>query len=195
MTESTNDFASDHLRAHYQSGVAAFFAFTQPAFKSVEAVVALNLQATRALLAENEATLKSALQTASPVELFTHHVGASQQAAAKALSYGRQLFDIATHTQAELTQAAQAQAEAQQERTKAIAERFSQNAPAGAAPYFSAFNSAFAAFGNAAETFRNFTQQNVESARKQFDAQIDSIAAKAFQQPATQEAAIIQAAK
>ncbi|WP_183731598.1 MULTISPECIES: TIGR01841 family phasin [Paraburkholderia] len=195
MTESTNDFASDHLRAQYQSGIAAFFAFTQPAFKSVEAVVALNLQATRALLAENEATLKSALQTASPVELFTHHVSASQQAAAKALSYGRQLFDIATHAQAELTQAAHAQAEAQQERARALAERFSQHAPAGSAPYFSAFNSAFSAFGNAAETFRNFTQQTIDSTREQFDAQVDSIAAKAYQQPATQEAAVIHAAK
>lgn len=191
MTESTNDFATDHLRAHYQSGIAAFFALTQPAFKSVEALVALNLQATRAVLAENEATLKSALQTASPVEFFTQHVSASQQATAKALSYGRQLFDIATHAQAELNQAAQAQAEAQQERAKALAERFTQNAPAGAAPYFSAFNSTFAAFGNAAETFRNLTQQTIDSARNQ----VDSITAKAIQQPARQEAAPIQATK
>ncbi|WP_322095257.1 TIGR01841 family phasin [Paraburkholderia bannensis] len=191
MTESTNDFATDHLRAHYQSGIAAFFALTQPAFKSVEAIVALNLQATRAVLAENEATLKSALQTASPVELFTQHVSASQQAAAKALSYGRQLFDIATHAQADFTQAAQAQAEAQQERAKAFAERVSQNSPAGAAPYFSAFNSTFAAFGNAAETFRNLTQQTIETARNQ----VDSITAKAIQQPVHHETATTHAAK
>ncbi|MBN3856317.1 TIGR01841 family phasin [Paraburkholderia sp. Ac-20340] len=191
-----NDFASDHLRAQYQSGVAAFFAVTQPAFKSVEAIVALNLQAARAVLAENEAALKGALQTTSPVELFTQQVNASQQAAAKALSYGRQLFDIATHTQSEWTQAAQAQSEAQQERVKAVAARFSQNAPASAtpylAPYVAAFNSTFTAFGNAAETIRNLTQQNIETAQNRFD----SIAAKAIQQPATQEAAAeIQPAK
>ncbi|HEV3427285.1 MAG TPA: TIGR01841 family phasin [Paraburkholderia sp.] len=191
MSESTNPFASDHLRAQYQSGIAAFFALAQPAFKSVEAVVALNLQATRALLTENEATLKSALQTASPVELFTQHVSASQQAAAKALSYSRQLFDIATHTQAELTQAAQAHAEAQQERAKSFAESFPQNAPAGFAPYLTSFNSTFAAFNNAAETFRNLTQQTIDSARNT----VESVTAKAIQQPATQEAAVTQAAK
>ncbi|WP_322048985.1 TIGR01841 family phasin [Paraburkholderia sp. J67] len=187
MTEPVNDFASDQLRAHYQSGIAAFFALTQPAFKSVEAIVALNLQATRALLAENEATLKSALQTTSPVELFTQQVSHSQQAAAKALSYGRQLFDIATHTQSELTHAAQAQAEAQQDRVKAFA-----NAPAGAAPYLSAFNSTFAAFGNVAENLRNLTQKNIEAAQNRFD----SVMAKPIQQPSTQDAAqVIHAAK
>ena len=169
MTEPVTFFAPDRLRAHYESGVAVFFALAKPAFESIEATTALNMQTARAAIAENEATLKSALQSGNPVELFTQQLNASQQAASKAMSYGRKLFDIAASTHSEWTQVAQAQSERQEQCVKALAERFSQSAPAGAEPFVAAMNSTFAAFGNAADSMRTMTRQAIEAAQGRFD--------------------------
>lgn len=169
MTESVTFSAPDRLRAHYQSGVAVFFALATPAFEAFEATIALNLQTARAAITDNEATLKSALQSSNPVELFTQQLNASQQAASRAMSYGRKLFDIAAHTQSEWTQVAQAQTERQEECVKALAERFSQSAPAGAQPFVAAMNSTFAAFGNAADSMRTMTRQAIQAAQGRLD--------------------------
>ncbi|MDR3096742.1 MAG: TIGR01841 family phasin [Paraburkholderia sp.] len=169
MTESVTHSAPDRLRAHYESGVAVFFALARPAFESFEATVALNMQVARAALADNEAALKSALQSSNPVELFTQQLNASQQAASKTMSYGRKLFDIAAHAQAEWTQVAQAQSERQEQCVKALAERFSQGAPAGSEPFVAALNSTFSAFGNAADSVRTMTRQAIQAAQGRFD--------------------------
>lgn len=169
MTESVTLAAPDRLRAHYESGVAVFFALAQPAFESFEAIVSLNLQTARTAIADNEAALKSALQSGNPVELFTQQLNASQQAVSKAMSYGRKVFDIAAHAHAEWTQIAQAQSERQEQCVKALAERFSQGAPAGAEPFVAAMNSTFSAYGNAAESVRAMTRQAIEAARGKFN--------------------------
>ncbi|MFX1766239.1 TIGR01841 family phasin [Paraburkholderia sp. A1RI-2L] len=169
MTESVTFSAPDRLRAHYESGVAVFFALARPAFESFEATVALNLQTVRTAIADNEAALKSALQSGNPVELFTQQLNASQQAASKAISYGRKVFDIAAHAHAEWTQVVQAQSERQELCVKALAERFSQGAPAGAEPFVAAMNSTFAAYGNAADSVRTMTRKAIEAAQGKFD--------------------------
>lgn len=169
MTEPVTFSAPDRLRAHYESGVAVFFALAKPAFESFEATIALNMQTARAAIVDNEATLKSALQSSNPVELFTQQLNASQRAASNAMSYGRKLFDIAVNTQSEWTQIAQAQTERQEQCAKAFAERFSQGAPVGAEPFVAAMNSTFAAFGNAADSMRTMTRQAIQAAQGRFD--------------------------
>jgi phasin family protein len=161
--------APEHLRANFESGVATWFALITPAWQGAEAVVALNMQAARAALNENEAAFKGALQTGSPVEFFTQQVNASQQLAAKSLSYSRHLFDIATKTQAAWTDAAQAQATQQERNLKAFTDQFSQHAPAGSEAFIAAMRSTFSAFGNAAESIRGMTRQAVEATQSQFD--------------------------
>lgn len=169
MTESVTVSAPDRLRAHYETGVAVFFALAKPAFESFEATIALNMQTARSAIADNETALKSALQSGNPVELFTQQLNASQQAASKAMSYGRKLFDIAAHTHSEWTQVAQAQTERQEQCVKALAERFSQGAPAGAEPFVAAMNSTFSAFGTAADSVRTMTRQAIQAAQGRFD--------------------------
>ncbi|CAG9220732.1 Phasin_2 domain-containing protein [Paraburkholderia tropica] len=170
--------APEHLRANYASGVATWFALITPAWQGAEAVVALNMQAARAALNENEAAFKGALQTNSPVEFFTQQVSASQQIAAKSLSYSRHLFDIATKTQAAWTEAAQAQATQQERNVKALTEQFSQHAPVGSEAFVAAMHSTFSAFGNAAESIRGMTRQAIEATQNQFEAATATATAK-----------------
>jgi phasin family protein len=174
MTEPVIVSAPDRLRDHYASGFAVFFALAKPAFDGMEAAIALNMQSARVALTENEAAFKGALQIGNPVELFTQQLNASQQAAAKAMTYGRKLFDIAALTHSEWVQVAQAQSERQGQCVKAFTERLSQNAPEGAAPFIAAMNSSFAAFGQAAESVRGLTQQAIEAAQGRLDAVADA---------------------
>ena len=179
--------APEQFRANYQAGVAAFFALTKPVFQGVQAVIDLNVQASKAAIAESEATLKGALQSGNPAEFLTQQIGASQQAAAKAMSYGRHLVDIATTTQNELIQAAQAQSGEQEQRFKAFSEGLTQNAPVGAESFVAAMNSTFAAVNNAAETLRGVTRQAIETAQSNFQNVAASVqeATPAAVQPAT----------
>ncbi|MCP3726515.1 TIGR01841 family phasin [Paraburkholderia sp. CNPSo 3272] len=160
--------APEQFRANYQAGVAAFFALTKPVVEGVQAVIDLNVQASKAAIAESEATLKGALESGNPAEFLTQQIGATQQAAAKAMSYGRHLVDIATTTQNELLQAAQAQTGENEQRFKAFSEGLTQNAPVGAEPFVAAMNSTFAAVNNAAETLRGVTRQAFETAQSGF---------------------------
>jgi phasin family protein len=174
MTESVTVSAPDRLRAHYESGVEVLFALAKPAFDGMEAAIALNMQSARTAITENEATLKSALQVGNPVELFTQQLNVSQQAAAKAMTYGRTLFDIAAQTHSAWVQVAQAQTERQGQCVKAFTEHLSQSAPAGAEPFIAAMNSTFAAFGNAAESVRSLTRQAIEATQGRLDAAADA---------------------
>jgi phasin family protein len=160
--------APEQFRANYQAGVAAFFALTKPVVEGVQAVIDLNVQASKAAIAESEATLKGALESGNPADFLTQQFGASQQAAAKAMSYGRHLVDIATTTQNEWIQAAQAQSGENEQRFKAFSEGLTQNAPVGAEPFVAAMNSTFAAVNNAAETLRGVTRQAIETAQSGF---------------------------
>ncbi|WP_042267053.1 TIGR01841 family phasin [Paraburkholderia heleia] len=160
--------APEQFRANYQAGVAALFALTRPVFEGVQAVIDLNVQASKAAIAESEATLKGALESGNPAAFLTQQIGASQQAAAKAMSYGRHLVDIATTTQNEWIQAAQVQSGEQEQRFKAFSEGLTQNAPAGAESFVAALNSTFAAVNNAAETLRGVTRQAIETAQSGF---------------------------
>ncbi len=59
MTEPVTFFAPDRLRAHYESGVAVFFALAKPAFENFEATVALNMQTARAAKPDDPAIADS----------------------------------------------------------------------------------------------------------------------------------------
>ncbi|RQR61242.1 phasin [Burkholderia sp. Bp9125] len=163
-------FAQEKLIADYQTGVAAWFAAAHPALRGFEAVVDLNLQATKAALTEYEDTLKGAFTGQNPAEFFTRQLGASQQAVTKAASYGRHLFDIATTTQAEFAKIAQAQYEQNDKRLKDLLGELTKHAPAGSAPVVAALNSALSAASVAAETVRAATGQVIEAAQSGFDA-------------------------
>jgi len=160
--------APEQLRANYEAGVAAFFALAKPVLDGVHAVIDLNVQAGKAAMVESEATLKGALQSSNPTEFLTQQIGATQQATAKALSYGRHLVDIASTTQNEWMQAAQAQSGEQEQRFKAFSEGLTQHAPVGSESFVAAMNSTFAAVNNAVETLRGISRQAIETAQNNF---------------------------
>ncbi|KWF23242.1 TIGR01841 family phasin [Burkholderia pseudomultivorans] len=174
-------FAPEKFAADYQSGIAAWFAIARPAIQGFEAVVELNLQATKTALAEYEDKLKDAFNSNNPAASFAQHVAAPQEATGKAVSYGRHLFDIAVSTQAEWQKVVHAQYEQADKRLKDVLGELTKHAPAGSAPVVAALNSALSAASAAADSVRAATGQAIEAAQSSFEAAGETAARSAKQ--------------
>ncbi|RKU00592.1 phasin [Burkholderia sp. Nafp2/4-1b] len=177
-------FAPEKFAADYQSGIAAWFAIARPAIHGFEAVVELNLQAAKTALEEYEDKLKNAFNANNPVAGFAQQVAAPQEAAGKAVAYGRHLFDIAVSTQAEWAKVAQAQYEQNDQRAKEVFGELTKNAPVGSGAVVAALNSALSAATAAADSVRAATGQAIEAAQSGFDAVSETTARGAKQAPA-----------
>lgn len=162
-------FAPEKFAADYQSGIAAWFAIARPAINGFEAVVELNLQAAKTALEEYEDKLKNAFNASNPAAGFAQQVAAPQEAAGKAVAYGRHLFDIAVSTQAEWAKVAQAQYEQNDKRVKEVVGELTKHAPAGSGAVVAALNSALSAATAAADSVRAATGQAIEAAQSGFD--------------------------
>ncbi|RQR28805.1 MULTISPECIES: TIGR01841 family phasin [unclassified Burkholderia] len=178
-------FAPEKLAADYQSGIAAWFAIARPAINGFEAVVELNVQAAKTALEEYEDKLKNAFNASNPAAGFAQQIAAPQEAAGKAVAYGRHLFDIAVSTQAEWTKVAQAQYEQTDKRVKDVFGELAKHAPAGSAPVVAALNSALSAATAAADSVRAATGQAIEAAQSGFEAVSETTARGAKQTAAT----------
>lgn len=104
-------FTPEQLRARHQAGITTSLALANAALQGIEAATQLHMRATWMALAETEAALKGAMQSHNATERVIQQVTASQHVAAKAVSYGRELSDIATNTQAEWVNFVRSQSE------------------------------------------------------------------------------------
>lgn len=100
-------FTPEQFRATHQAGITTSLALASAALQGIEAVAQLNMRAIWMALAESETALKGTTQSDNPAEILAQQVSASQRAAAKGISYVRELSDIATNTQAEWMHLAQ----------------------------------------------------------------------------------------
>lgn len=82
--------------------------FASTAFEGAQKVIALNLSTTKANVAKGSATARELLEAKDPQEFFAKST-ASVPNFDGVFAYGRELFSIASKTQAELFQAAQEQ--------------------------------------------------------------------------------------
>lgn len=82
--------------------------FASTAFEGAQKVIALNLNTTKANVAKGSATARELLGAKDPQEFFARST-ASVPNFDGVFAYGRELFSIASKTQAELFQAAQEQ--------------------------------------------------------------------------------------
>ncbi|NPT56834.1 phasin family protein [Paraburkholderia elongata] len=152
-----------------KANLDAFFGLTGKVFEGVEKLVALNLQVVRSTLAEAQENVTKVPGTTDPQQWFALQAGFTGPFAEKSLSYGRQVFDIASTTQAEVTQLAQAHYERYNDRVQALVEGAAKNAPAGSEAAIAAWKSAITTTTTLYETLQKTGQQAVQAAGSNFD--------------------------
>ena len=166
--------------AAQKANVDAFFGVAGKIFEGFEKLAALNLQVVRATLAEAQENMAKVPGTTEPPQWFALQAGFTAPFAEKSLSYGKQVFEIASATQAEVTELAQAHYERYNDRLQALVEQTAKHAPTGSEAAVAAWKSAIAATTTLYETLQKTGQQAVQFAGSNLDV-VTATASKAVQ--------------
>src|SRR3989338_2023827 len=101
---------AEQIMASQKATVETLFGLTSKAFEGVEKLVELNVQASKAALAETANHTQPLLGAKDAQELLALQASLMQPLAEKTVAYSRHLYDIATGTGAEVGKAFEGQA-------------------------------------------------------------------------------------
>ena len=97
---------SSAAKSQLESQLQIFSTLTSKVFESAEKIIALNLNAGKAALSHTAETAQHLLVTQDPRDFFSYSTSQAQPNIESVLAYSRQLFGIASSTQAQLLEAA-----------------------------------------------------------------------------------------
>ena len=160
----------EQITTSNKTAADTLFGLTQRAFEGVEKLVELNVQASKAALAENASHAQTLLGVKDAQELLALQASLLQPLAEKTAAYNRHLFDIATTTGAEVGRVVEAQTAQAQEKLSSLMESTSQNAPAGTEAVVALIKSAVAAANNAFESAQKSIKHASDIAEANFNA-------------------------
>ena len=164
----------EQLVASQKANMETLYGLTTKAFEGVEKLVELNLQATKAALAESQAHANAMLSVKDAQELIALQAGLFQPLAEKAAAYSRHLYDIASGTGAEFSKAVEAKAAESQKAFVSLVDNAAKNAPAGSETAVAMFKSAVSAANNAVESVQKAVKQATDVAEANFAAVSES---------------------
>ncbi|GLS13833.1 MULTISPECIES: phasin family protein [Hydrogenophaga] len=161
---------ADQIVAAQKANIETLFGLTQKAFEGVEKLVELNIQATKAALAESANSAQALMSVKDAQELVALQASLVQPLAEKTAAYSRHLYDIASGTTGEFGKAAEAQAADAQKKFAALVDSAAKNAPAGSETAVAVIKSAISASNNALESVQKAVKQATELAEANFNA-------------------------
>ncbi len=166
---------AEQIMASHKANVETLFGLSHKAFEGVEKLVELNLQASKAALAESANHAQAVMGVKDAQELLALQAGMLQPLAEKTTAYSRHLYDIATAAGADLGKTFEAQSADAQKKVMGLVDSASQNAPAGSETAVAVMKSTVAAANNAFESM----QKAVKQASDMAEANFNSVAATA----------------
>lgn len=169
----------EQLAAANQANLDALVELTRKSFEGIERLVELNLQVARATMGDSAEQAKAILSVKGPQDLVSLQAGMVQPATEKATAYSRQIYEIASQTQAEVTKVVEAQMAAAQAKILALVDATVKNAPAGSESTVAVVKSAVSAANSALESVQKAAKQAVGVAEANFGAIAKDAAASA----------------
>ncbi len=172
--------------ASHKANIETLFGLTHKAFEGVEKLVELNVQATKAALAETANHAQAVMGVKDAQELMALQAGMVQPLAEKTAAYSRHLYDIASAAGADLGKTFEAQTAEAQKKVLGLVDTATKNAPAGSETAVAVLKSAVAAANNAFES----VQKAVKQAGDMAEANFNTAAATAVNATKTASAAV-----
>ena len=160
---------AEQVIAAQKANLETLFGLTQKAFEGVEKLVELNIQASKAALAESANHSQAVMSVKDAQELIALQAGLMQPLAEKTAAYSRHLYDIAAGTGSEFTKAVEAQTSDAQAKFMAVVDNAAKNAPAGSETAVAVMKSAVSAASNAMESVQKAVKQATEMAETNFN--------------------------
>jgi phasin family protein len=173
---------AEQVMASQKATMETLFGLTNKAFEGVEKLVELNVQASKAALAETANQTQALMNVKDAQELLAMQAGLMQPLAEKSAAYSRHLYDIATGTSAEFSKALEGQATEAQAKFMGLVDGASKNAPAGSETAMAVMKSAVAAANNAFESVQKAVKQATDMAEANF-ATVSNTAVNAAKAP------------
>lgn len=159
-----NMLTADQVMASQKATVQTLFGLTHKAFEGVEKLVELNVQASKAALAESANHTQALLSAKDAQELLALQASLMQPLAEKAAAYSRHLYDIASGTGAEFSKAVEGQTAELQAKFVNLVDSAAKNAPAGSETAVAVMKSAVSAATNAFESVQKAVKQATDMA-------------------------------
>jgi phasin family protein len=159
----------EQLMAAHKANIETLFGLTQKAFEGVEKLVELNVQATKAALAETANHAQAVLAVKDAQELLALQAGMVQPLAEKTAAYSRHLYDIATAAGADIGKTIEGQAAEAQKKFVGLVDTASTNAPAGSEAAVAMMKSAVTAANTAYESVQKVVKQASDMAETNFN--------------------------
>jgi phasin family protein len=166
---------AEQIMASHKANIETLFGLTHKAFEGIEKLVELNVQATKAALAETANHAQAVMGVKDAQELLALQAGMVQPLAEKTAAYSRHLYDIAASAGADLGKTFEAQTAEAQKKVLGLVDSASKNAPAGSETAVAVMKSAVVAANNAFESM----QKAVKQASDMAEANFSSVAATA----------------
>ena len=160
---------AEQLMSSHKANIETLFGLTQKAFEGVEKLVELNVQATKAALAETANHAQAVMGVKDAQELLALQAGMVQPLAEKTAAYSRHLYDIASAAGADLGKTFEGQAADVQKKFVGLVDSASNNAPAGSEAAVAVMKSAVAAANNAFESVQKAVKQASDMAETNFN--------------------------
>lgn len=167
----------EQMMAAQKANLETLIGLTHKAFEGVEKLVELNLQVARTALSDSADTTKAVLSAKDAQQLLALQAELLAPVAQKAAAYQRNLYQIATATNAEWIKAAEAQMAAAQHNLHQLIDTAGKSAPAGTENAVALVKSAVSAANNAFETVHKAARQAADLA----DANLQALAGSAEQ--------------
>ena len=161
---------AEQVITSHKANVETLFGLTSKAFVGVEKLVELNVQASKAALAESANHTQAFLGVKDAQELLALQAGLFQPLAEKTAAYSRHLYDIATATGAEVGKSFEGQTAEAQAKFMGLVDNAAKNAPAGSETAVAVMKSAVAAANNAFESVQKAVKQASDMAEANFTA-------------------------
>ncbi|RYX96282.1 MAG: phasin family protein [Comamonadaceae bacterium] len=155
---------AEQIMAAHKANLETLFGLTHKAFEGVEKLVELNVQATKAALAETANHTQSMLSVKDAQELLALQAGMVQPLAEKTVAYSRHLYDIASAAGADLGKTFESQGAEGQKKVMGLIDNATKNAPAGSETAVAMIKSSVAAANNAFESMQKAIKQATDIA-------------------------------
>ena len=160
---------AEQIMASHKANIETLFGLTHKAFEGVEKLVELNVQATKAALAETANHAQAVMGVKDAQELMALQAGMLQPLAEKTAAYSRHLYDIASSASADLGKTLEVQTADAQKKVMGLVDSATKNAPAGSETAVAVMKSAVVAANNAFDSMQKAVKQASDMAETNFN--------------------------
>ncbi len=160
---------AEQIMAAHKANIDTLFGLTQKAFEGVEKLVELNVQATKAALAETANHTQAVLSVKDAQELMALQTGMVQPLAEKTAAYSRHLYEIAQAAGADISKTVEGQTADAQKKFAGLVDSATQNAPAGSEAAVAMMKNAVSAANTAFDSVQKAVKQAGDMAEANFN--------------------------